>query len=60
MRYYKVKEVAKLLDLHPKTVRRKIINGEIKAIRFGERSTRISQLELDKLTNKGLIRCNNN
>jgi excisionase family DNA binding protein len=45
---YTVDEVAEILKVHPRTVRRKITDGDIKAVRVG-RQYRISQDELDKL-----------
>ena len=46
MQYYTIPEVAKLLKLHPDTVRRMLKRGELRARRFGNR-LRIPESELD-------------
>ncbi len=45
---YTIEEAARILQLHPKTVRRKIQEGEIEALRVG-RQYRISQKQMDEL-----------
>lgn len=49
-RFLQVKEVAALLDLHPVTVRRKILRGEIPAYRLGPKgaAVRVDRRELDE------------
>lgn len=44
-----VKEVAKILKIHPITVYRWIERGELKAVRIGTRSIRIREKDLDNL-----------
>lgn len=45
--FYSVRQVAKALALHPRTIERKIRAGEIKAVRFGK-GWRIEKSELDR------------
>lgn len=45
---YSIDEVAEILHLHPRTVRRRVRSGEIAATRVG-RQYRISQATLDRL-----------
>lgn len=35
MKYYSIKEVAKMLRCDPETIRRKIRSGKLKAIKYG-------------------------
>lgn len=48
---YKVKTVAKLLDVHQQTVRDWISSGKLEVTRF-EGSVRISQEQLDNFLNQ--------
>ncbi len=48
--WLQVKEVARMLDLHPVTVRRKILRGVIPAYRLGPKgaAVRVDRRELDE------------
>lgn len=48
-RWLQVKEVAALLDLHPVTVRRKILRGDLPAYRLGPKgaAVRVDRRELE-------------
>jgi excisionase family DNA binding protein len=49
-RWLQVKEVARMLDLHPVTVRRKIRRGELPAYRLGPKgaAVRVDRTELEQ------------
>jgi excisionase family DNA binding protein len=43
-----IDQVAAIRQVHPKTVRRWIANGELKAYRIGKRSVRIKPTDLER------------
>jgi excisionase family DNA binding protein len=49
-RWLQVKDVARMLDLHPVTVRRKILRGDLPAYRLGPKgaAVRVDRDELDQ------------
>lgn len=56
IRFYTVAEIAKTLNLHPRTIRRKIKAGEIFATKIGngkKSAVRIHEGELERLIMKG-------
>ena len=50
--WYTVKEAAQLLGVHPKTVRKRVREGEIKASRPSPRMTRIHKRDLADYLNR--------
>jgi excisionase family DNA binding protein len=48
--FYSVQQMAAKLDMHPYTVRRRVWDGSIKALRFGpKKAIRIPQSEYERL-----------
>ena len=49
-RWLQVKDVARMLDLHPVTVRRKILRGDLPAYRLGPKgaAVRVDRAELER------------
>lgn len=45
-----IAECARLLNVHPNTIRNLIIRGEIKAVRIGERVVRIKREDFEQAT----------
>ena len=50
---YTIKQVAQELQVHPHTVRRWIRQGKLKVLRFGHRTVRITQEELERIRKEG-------
>ncbi len=48
-----VAEVAELLKLNPQTIRNWIDNGQLPAVRVGQRRVRIKRTDLDRLIEEG-------
>ncbi len=53
-RMYNIKETAKILHKHPKTVRRYVKDGSLHALRSGVRSIVIPESALNKFMNVGI------
>lgn len=45
---YSIREAARLLDLHPETLRRAVRRGELTVARIGGRILRVSTIELER------------
>jgi excisionase family DNA binding protein len=52
--FYKVSEVARIFGVTPQAVYKWIDEEKVKAVRLGNRATRISTAEVDRLKTNGL------
>ncbi len=54
--FHTVEEVARALDVSPKTIRRRILDGGIRKVPMGGRLVRISSTELQRLAAAGPLK----